>query len=120
MLFLGLFKGFDCSAPALCRRFLDPLVFGDYPTTMKQNVGSRLPAFTNLESKLVKGSFDFIGLIHYNNMYVRDRCSSLKMEYRNYDLDAAIELIRKSLCLSLQMNNFQSTTGHIHRVSFTH
>ncbi|XP_042987666.1 hydroxyisourate hydrolase-like isoform X3 [Carya illinoinensis] len=75
--------------------FLDPLVFGDYPTTMKQNVGSRLPAFTNLESKLVKGSFDFIGLIHYNNMYVRDRCSSLKMEYRDYDLDAAIELIRK-------------------------
>ncbi|KAF5455247.1 hypothetical protein F2P56_024846 [Juglans regia] len=74
--------------------FLDPLVFGDYPTIMKQNVGSRLPAFTNLESKLVKGSFDFIGIIHYNNMYVRDRSNSLKREYRDYNLDAAIEIIQ--------------------------
>ncbi|KAK4849049.1 hypothetical protein QYF36_020236 [Acer negundo] len=42
----------------------NPLVFGDYPITKKKNVGSRLPIFSNRESKLVKGSFDFLGIVH--------------------------------------------------------
>ncbi|GFY98716.1 beta glucosidase 9 [Actinidia rufa] len=42
-------------------RFVDPLVFGDYADIMKKNAGTRIPAFTELESKQVKGSFDFIG-----------------------------------------------------------
>lgn len=46
--------------------FVEPLVFGDYPDIMKKNAGKRLPAFTKLESELVKGSIDFIGLNHYN------------------------------------------------------
>ncbi|VVB03649.1 unnamed protein product [Arabis nemorensis] len=44
---------------------LRPLIFGDYPDSMKQTVGSRLPVFTEEESQLVKGSADFVGLIHY-------------------------------------------------------
>ncbi|GLT53290.1 hypothetical protein SLA2020_265730 [Shorea laevis] len=72
---------------------LDPLVFGDYPKMMKENVGSRLPAFTNHESKQVKGSVDFIGVIHYFNIYAKDNSNSLKMEYRDYSMDAAIKLI---------------------------
>ncbi|KAM4086500.1 hypothetical protein ACJW30_10G106600 [Castanea mollissima] len=74
--------------------FLDPLVFGDYPNIMKQNVGARMPAFTDHESKQVKGSFDFIGIVHYNNMYVKDKSNSLKMVYRDFLMDAAIELIQ--------------------------
>ncbi|CAI9104136.1 OLC1v1002757C1 [Oldenlandia corymbosa var. corymbosa] len=45
--------------------FLDPLVYGDYPKSMRQNVGSRLPTFTAEETSLVKGSLDFLGLNYY-------------------------------------------------------
>ena len=69
-----------------------------------------MPVFTDHESKQVKGSFDFIGIVHYNNMYVKDNSNSLKMAYRDFLTDAAIELIRKFLyLLLLQIKNcFQS------------
>jgi beta-glucosidase len=92
--FETLFKNFGCHA--LCCRILDPLVFGDYPKTMKENVGSRLPAFTNHESKQVKGSVDFIGVVHYFSIFAKDNSNSLKMEYRDFNMDAAVQLIRKS------------------------
>ena len=63
---------------------------------MKQNVGTRMPAFTNHESKLVKGSFDFIGVLHYTNIYVKHNSNNLKMENRDVFMDAAIELTGKS------------------------
>ncbi|CAA7049790.1 unnamed protein product [Microthlaspi erraticum] len=44
---------------------LGPLTFGDYPDEMKIAVGSRLPVFSEEESEQVKGSSDFIGIIHY-------------------------------------------------------
>ncbi|KFK37528.1 hypothetical protein AALP_AA4G268700 [Arabis alpina] len=44
---------------------LRPLIFGDYPENMKRSIGSRLPYFTEEESELVKGSSDFVGIIHY-------------------------------------------------------
>ncbi|XP_056865034.1 beta-glucosidase 3 isoform X2 [Raphanus sativus] len=44
---------------------LGPLTYGDYPDEMKRIVGSRLPLFTEEESALVKGSSDFLGVIHY-------------------------------------------------------
>nr|VDC79310.1 unnamed protein product [Brassica rapa] len=44
---------------------LEPLVYGDYPYVMRKTVGSRLPNFSEEESELVKGSSDFIGIIHY-------------------------------------------------------
>lgn len=70
----------------------DPLMFGDYPSTMKRNVGSRLPEFTNHESKLVKGSFDFIGLIHYNSLHVEDNSVSLKEKNRDFNRDMGVKL----------------------------
>ncbi|KAG9443792.1 hypothetical protein H6P81_015132 [Aristolochia fimbriata] len=50
----------------------DPIVFGDYPEIMKKNVGSRLPSFTEFQSKQIKGSFDFIGLNYYLTVYAQD------------------------------------------------
>ncbi|CAN8314502.1 unnamed protein product [Cochlearia groenlandica] len=44
---------------------LGPLVYGDYPDEMKRIVGSRLPVFSKEESEQVKGSSDFVGIIHY-------------------------------------------------------
>ncbi|KAL1226282.1 Beta-glucosidase 3 [Cardamine amara subsp. amara] len=44
---------------------LEPLIYGDYPDEMRRTVGSRLPVFSKEESELVKGSSDFLGIIHY-------------------------------------------------------
>ncbi|GAB4832646.1 hypothetical protein Ancab_006664 [Ancistrocladus abbreviatus] len=49
--------------------FLDPLVYGDYPQTMRDNVGDRLPKFTTEDALLLKKSFDFLGLNYYLSGY---------------------------------------------------
>ncbi|XP_021911735.1 myrosinase 5-like [Carica papaya] len=49
--------------------FLDPIAFGDYPTSMKKLVGKRLPKIAPWESKLIKGSIDFLGLNYYFPLY---------------------------------------------------
>ncbi|KFK33708.1 hypothetical protein AALP_AA5G050000 [Arabis alpina] len=49
---------------------LHPLVFGDYPEVMKRRAGKRLPSFSQEESDLVKGSSDFLGVIHYTTMSI--------------------------------------------------
>ncbi|XP_052179935.1 beta-glucosidase 12-like [Diospyros lotus] len=49
--------------------FLHPLVYGEYPRIMRALVANRLPKFTLAESKLVKGSYDFIGLNYYTANY---------------------------------------------------
>nr|BAP90525.1 beta-primeverosidase [Ophiorrhiza pumila] len=52
--------------------FLDPLTFGDYPKSMKKNVGERLPKFTPEQSNLIKGTLDFLGLNYYTSNYAID------------------------------------------------
>ncbi|OIT33097.1 beta-glucosidase 16 [Nicotiana attenuata] len=51
---------------------LDPLVYGDYPTEMREYHGKKLPKFSPEESKLIKNSIDFIGLNHYSTLLVKD------------------------------------------------
>ncbi|CAG7875586.1 hypothetical protein BRARA_E01658 [Brassica rapa] len=58
--------------------FLDPLVYGRYPKIMRQMVGPRLPKFTPQESKLVKGSLDFLGLNYYVTQYATNAPPSTK------------------------------------------
>ena len=53
----------------VCGRFMDPLTNGDYPHSMRSLVGDRLPKFTKEQSKLVKGSLDFLGLNYYTASY---------------------------------------------------
>lgn len=50
--------------------FLDPIFFGQYPTSMRQILGERLPEFTAEQRNLVQGSFDFVGINHYSSGYV--------------------------------------------------
>ncbi|KAF5447867.1 hypothetical protein F2P56_033385, partial [Juglans regia] len=52
--------------------FMDPLTKGRYPLSMRTLVRKRLPMFTPEQSKLVKGSYDFIGLNYYTANYVFD------------------------------------------------
>nr|AQP26338.1 beta-glucosidase 12 [Crocus sativus] len=51
--------------------FMDPLTQGDYPLSMKALVRDRLPKFTEEQSKMVKGSFDFLGVNYYSTNYAR-------------------------------------------------
>ncbi|XP_024540820.1 beta-glucosidase 4 isoform X1 [Selaginella moellendorffii] len=50
--------------------FLDPFFFGDYPATMREYVGDRLPKFTPEEQKSVRGSVEFVGINHYSSRFV--------------------------------------------------
>ncbi|EOX95068.1 Beta glucosidase 11 [Theobroma cacao] len=71
---------------------VNPLVFGDYPDTMKKIAGSRIPTFTNHESELVRGSFDFLGVIHYSSYYVEDDPGSWELKQRDYNTDLAVKI----------------------------
>ncbi|XVF11560.1 hypothetical protein REPUB_Repub08aG0038200 [Reevesia pubescens] len=51
--------------------FMEPLVRGHYPRSMRKIVKNRLPVFTAKEKKLVKGSFDFIGINYYTSRYAK-------------------------------------------------
>ena len=59
--------------------FADPIYKGDYPKSMKERLGKRLPKFTPEEKKLIKGSSDFFGLNHYTTMYASDASNSLEV-----------------------------------------
>lgn len=67
-------------------------MYGDYPETMKKNVGSRLPSFNGVESRLVKGSADFLGINFYFAAKVKDSPWSLDINPRDYKTDMAVEL----------------------------
>ncbi|CAN1359020.1 Beta-glucosidase 12 [Linum perenne] len=48
---------------------MEPLSKGEYPLSMTSLVGKRLPKFTKQQSKMLKGSFDFIGINYYTANY---------------------------------------------------
>ncbi|CAA2969060.1 beta-glucosidase-like [Olea europaea subsp. europaea] len=49
--------------------FVAPIVTGDYPPVMTENVGIRLPSFKPDQVELVKGSYDFLGINYYTASY---------------------------------------------------
>lgn len=53
-------------------RFIHPIVYGEYPRTIQDIVGKRLPKFTEEEVKMVKGSMDFVGINQYTAYYIYD------------------------------------------------
>ncbi|CAI0414991.1 unnamed protein product [Linum tenue] len=50
--------------------FMDPLATGNYPRSMRAIMKKQLPKFSKEESKMLKGSFDFVGLNYYTTFYV--------------------------------------------------
>lgn len=78
---------------------MHPLVYGEYPSSMREIAGSRMPAFTNSESNQVKGSLDFVGLNFYNTMYVKDQPSGLEMEGTSVMADMALQITCMSFCI---------------------
>ncbi|XP_059441339.1 beta-glucosidase 17-like, partial [Corylus avellana] len=56
--------------------FVHPVIFGDYPERIKSVLGNRLPKFTEAQSKLVKGSLDFLGISYYSAGYAENLASA--------------------------------------------
>lgn len=95
---------------------LNPMVFGDYPESMKKNAGSRLPSFTYSESQVVKGSYDFIGINYYFALYVADNPSIIGTGLRDAGSDTLAKFtafkdvppISRILPPSRMINDFKS------------
>ncbi|MBA0764346.1 hypothetical protein Gotri_013702 [Gossypium trilobum] len=51
--------------------FMEPLMHGEYPESMRRLVKDRLPVFTPEQNELVKGSFDFIAINYYTSRYAK-------------------------------------------------
>ncbi|KAJ6706859.1 BETA-GLUCOSIDASE 45 [Salix viminalis] len=52
--------------------FLDPIIFGNYPSEMSKILGSTLPRFSRNDKEKLKNGLDFIGINHYTSEYVQD------------------------------------------------
>ena len=73
---------------------MDPLFFGDYPSSMRSIVGSRLPKFSKYEANLVKGSLDFVGINHYTTYYAM-YIPNVTNLFHDYISDSAALALRK-------------------------
>ncbi|KAI9093582.1 hypothetical protein K1719_027031 [Acacia pycnantha] len=69
--------------------FLNPIMFGEYPETLKRSAGWKLPSFTKAESNMVKGSIDFLGINFYFTRYVKNNPSSSQIGERDILADLA-------------------------------
>ncbi|GMP91380.1 hypothetical protein CsSME_00042106 [Camellia sinensis var. sinensis] len=74
--------------------FMDPLTTGDYPHTMRTLVGKRLPKFSKEQSKMLKGSFDFLGLNYYTANYAAYTPNSNSVN-ASYLTDSQVNLTTK-------------------------
>ncbi|GJN33302.1 hypothetical protein PR202_gb21885 [Eleusine coracana subsp. coracana] len=52
--------------------FLEPIIYGRYPYSMLEIVKDRLPLFSVEESRMVKGSIDYVGINHYTSYFMKD------------------------------------------------
>ncbi|KAK1565715.1 hypothetical protein Q3G72_033155 [Acer saccharum] len=67
--------------------FIHPIVYGDYPKTVQNIVGNRLPKFTKEQVKMVKGSMDFVGINHYTSYYMYEPHLKKQPKYLGYQQD---------------------------------
>lgn len=72
----------------ICIRFAEPLVFGDYPKSMKESVKERLPAFTEEEKTSLKGSFDFLGINYYLSGFAKNEPNPSPQAMLPHEIDA--------------------------------
>ena len=48
---------------------MHPTTYGDYPQSMKDRIGHRLPKFTEAEKRILKNSADFVGMNYYTSVF---------------------------------------------------
>uniref|UniRef100_A0A2N9I7T6 Beta-glucosidase n=1 Tax=Fagus sylvatica TaxID=28930 RepID=A0A2N9I7T6_FAGSY len=71
--------------------FVHPITYGEYPESMHVLVGNRLPNFTDVQSKMVKGSLDFLGVNYYTARYAEDSTSSSTINL-SYTTDSHVDM----------------------------
>ncbi|XP_010943554.1 beta-glucosidase 12 isoform X2 [Elaeis guineensis] len=71
--------------------FMDPLTRGDYPSSMRTLVRKRLPKFRKQQSRMLNGSFDFIGINYYTAQYVSKLPISKNVSV-SYDTDMQVQM----------------------------
>ncbi|CAA2978075.1 Furcatin hydrolase [Olea europaea subsp. europaea] len=77
-----------------CNIVFLPLTYGDYPKSMRDLVGKRLPKFTLEEAMMLKGSFDFLGLNYYTANFAADLRSSNTVN-KSFSTDSQTNLTTK-------------------------
>ncbi|KAM7487004.1 hypothetical protein LguiA_003013 [Lonicera macranthoides] len=76
--------------------FMGPLVKGEYPKSMTDNVDKcRLVRFDDEERELLKGSYDFIGLNYYTARYVTKAKNCTPKTKFSYTTDSGVEFLTK-------------------------
>ncbi|CAK7331859.1 unnamed protein product [Dovyalis caffra] len=75
--------------------FLNPITYGDYPSIMRELVQDRLPKFSPLDSMVLKGSLDFVGLNYYTAYYAANVNSS-DPDHRRYGTDSNCHICYRS------------------------
>jgi len=73
---------------------MEPLTTGKYPKSMRSLVGKRLPNFSKKQARLLKGSFDFLGLNYYTSNYATN-APQLRNGRRSYNTDSHANLTSK-------------------------
>lgn len=86
--------------------FLHPLVYGEYPKTMQNIVGNRLPKFTTEEIKMVKGSVDYVGINHYTTFYAYDHLSKPKALAYRQDQNCGFANYRKGVPIGPRAHSY--------------
>ncbi|XP_021617727.1 beta-glucosidase 24 [Manihot esculenta] len=66
--------------------YMNPVTYGNYPRSMRKLVGDRLPKFKPKESKLLKGSYDFLGLNYYTSNYAKGN-ANVDPHFSSYSTD---------------------------------
>jgi len=75
---------------------MEPLTTGKYPQSMRSLVGKRLPKFSTKQARLLKGSFDFIGLNYYTSMYATN-APQPSNDRLSYDTDSHVNFTSKHI-----------------------
>lgn len=72
--------------------FVEPLVHGHYPETMRKAAGKKMPRFSSDQSKQLMDSFNFIGVNYYVSYHAKDIPNNASADQRDFlgDMGASI------------------------------
>ena len=63
--------------------------------TMRSLIGHRLPKFSPAESKMLKGSYDFLGINYYTSHYASTSTSAVNSKQLSWTVDGRLNLTSK-------------------------
>ncbi|KAK1588588.1 hypothetical protein Q3G72_024783 [Acer saccharum] len=99
---------------------MEPLSYGKYPASMRGLVTERLPKFTKKQTRMVKGSYDFIGINYYTAIYAVDVPITNSSNISCYSDSLAILTTEREV-IPMRKNHFQCVkiTKAIHKHTCT-